>query len=138
MAKKEKSRYTKDIIEIVAAFFIAWIFYQGLIFASGTPMPIVSVVSDSMEPVLHRGDLLFVTKPDDLKVDNIVIYQRPEVHFTIVHRIIKEVDGGYIIKGDNNPVPDKGIVQKSQILGKVNVAVPLLGYPRLALYTLGI
>ncbi|MFC2143713.1 hypothetical protein ACFLQN_04920 [Candidatus Aenigmatarchaeota archaeon] len=42
---KMKSR---DIIEIIAAFAVAWIFYQGLVFATGTALPIVSVVSDSM------------------------------------------------------------------------------------------
>lgn len=38
----------KDVIEIVVAFIAAWLFYQGLSFATGTDMPMVSVVSDSM------------------------------------------------------------------------------------------
>src|SRR3989338_11273750 len=44
---KKKSRY-QDIIDIVIAFAAAWIFYQLLAVVTGTPMPIVSVVSDSM------------------------------------------------------------------------------------------
>ena len=43
----------KDILEIVVAFAAAWLFYQGLAAVTGTGMPIVSVVSDSM---LHSGD----------------------------------------------------------------------------------
>lgn len=132
------SEYLKDIGEIVIAFLVAWVFYQGLAFATGTSMPIVSVVSESMEPILHRGDLLFVLNADDPKVGDIVIYQRSDVKYTIVHRIIEINENGYIIKGDNNPAPDPGIVKKEQIIGKVLFAVPLLGYPRLALYAVGI
>lgn len=40
--------WKKDVIEIVTAFVIAWLFYQGLVFATGTDLPIVSVVSGSM------------------------------------------------------------------------------------------
>ncbi len=38
----------KDILEIIVAFAAAWLFYQGLAAVTGTGMPIVSVVSDSM------------------------------------------------------------------------------------------
>ena len=132
-----KGVYLKDILEIAAAFVIAWVFYQGLAFATGTPMPIVSVVSDSMEPVLHRGDLLLVTT-GNYSVGDIVIYDRHEVSYTIVHRIIEETELGFIIKGDNNPAPDPGLVKEGQIKGKVRFAIPLLGYPRLALQLIGI
>ena len=131
-------RYLKDILEIVFAFIIAWIFYQGLALATGTQTPIVSVVSESMEPVLHRGDLVFVIKPENLQVGNIVIYQKENSQFTIIHRIIEKKEDGYITKGDNNPAPDAGTIRPQQISGKVIFAVPLLGYPRLALYAVGI
>ncbi|MBI5061232.1 MAG: signal peptidase I [Candidatus Aenigmarchaeota archaeon] len=81
---------------------------------------------------LSIGDLLVVSK-SDYKVGDIVIYNRPEVRYTIVHRIIAEKDGSYVIKGDNNPAEDPGVVKQEQIIGKVNFAIPLVGYPRLAL-----
>mgnify|MGYP001590130163 CR=1 FL=1 len=134
----ESVPYLKDVLEVALAFIIAWVFYQGLAFAAGTPMPIVSVVSESMEPILHRGDLVFVIKANDLKVGDIVIYQKAGDQFTIIHRIIEKREDGYIIKGDNNHGPDSGVVKPHQINGKVLFAVPLLGYPRLALYAVGI
>src|SRR3990167_929872 len=105
----------KDIIEIAGAFVVAFLFYQFLVAASGTPLPIVSVVSESM---YHRqgfdkwwdasgkfysdlglekrefleyqnfnglsvGDLLVVTRPADLGVGDIVIYQRDSTSVTI-------------------------------------------------------
>ena len=138
-----KIPYMKDIVDIIAAFLVAWLFYQGLGFATGTSMPIVSVVSESMEPILHKGDLLVVAGTQDPRVGDIVIYQNrclafPSQDKTIVHRIINETPEGFVIKGDNNVSPDPCIVRKEQIIGKVWVAVPLLGYPRLALYAVGI
>jgi signal peptidase len=136
--KEKKKSLAREGAELVLAFVFAVVVYYGLSFALGTPMPIVSVVSESMEPVLQRGDLLVVVAPSDLKVSDVVIYQRLDTRYTIVHRIIEEKPEGYVIKGDNNQVPDPGIVRKEQILGKVVYAVPLLGYPRLALFALGI
>ena len=128
----------KDVIEIVAAFIVAWLFYQGLTIVTGTSLPIVSVVSDSMEPVLHRGDLVFVIQDDNPKIGDIVIYQRSKNDITIVHRIIDiRENNAYIIKGDNNPVADPP-VDKNSVLGKAVFAAPLLGYPRLALTLFGI
>lgn len=142
MAEHDKG-YLKDILEIAVAFVIAWVIYQGLAFATGTPMPIVTVVGDSMLPNLHNGDLAFAYNTDDLNIGDIVTYQKAGEKFTIVHRIDDiEYDGdlitGYIIKGDNNPGPDPLVVKREQILGKVAFAVPLLGYPRLALYFVGV
>lgn len=137
MFSRLKSPY-KDIAEIAVAFVAAWVLYQVLTLVTGTPLPIVSVVSDSMEPILHRGDLLVVLNADSLRVGDVVIYQRSDTKFTIVHRVIGITDSGYVTKGDNNPGPDPGVVKKEQIMGKVAFALPLLGYPRLALYAVGI
>src|SRR3989344_3934767 len=65
----------KDAIEIDVAFIVAFIFYQALAIGAGTPMPIVSVVSESMEPILHKGDLVFIIAPSNVKVGDILIYQ---------------------------------------------------------------
>ena len=127
----------RDIIEIVVAFAAAWLFYQGLAFATGTAMPIVSVVSDSMEPTLHRGDLLFVVRPDELATGDVVVYRRTDREITIVHRLIEIRGDEYIIKGDNNPYADPS-VSREMIIGKVVGGTPLLGYPRLMLNVVGI
>src|SRR3989344_6804572 len=131
---EKKKSLAREAVEIVVAIAVAILVYYGLSFVLGTPMPIVSVVSGSMEPVLYRGDLIILTSPKDIKVTDVVIYQRPDISETIIHRIIEERDGGYIIKGDNNPIPDPGIVRRNQIIGKVIYAVPLLGYPRVLLF----
>jgi signal peptidase I len=166
--KKKKSSY-RDVIEIIAAFVVAFLFYQVLIFATGTRLPVVSVVSDSMYHTssfdkwwdksgkfyenlninkteflkfrdfngLSRGDLLFVMRPDNINIGDIVIYQRDTDSFTIVHRVVKIQGDELTTKGDNNQVTDQPIV-KSNTQGKVVFAVPVLGYPRFLLHMLGI
>ena len=166
--KKKKSKY-RDGLEIIAAFVVAFLFYQVLILATGTKLPIVSVVSDSMYHTSHfdewwtksgkyyedrsidkkeflgftdfnglsRGDLLFVIRADDLRVGDIVIYQRDSSGYTIVHRVI-ETDGNKVVtKGDNNPAADQPIT-KENLQGKVVFALPVLGYPRYVLHLFGI
>lgn len=129
---------TRDAIEIILAFIVAWFFYQGLALATGTSMPIVSVASESMEPILYKGDLIFVLGPDNLRVGDVVIYNPESGCFTkketIIHRIIDIKDEKITTKGDNNPGPDPCPVALTQIRGKVALAVPLLGYPRTMIY----
>ncbi len=43
----------KELLEIVSAFIIAFLAYQALSLATGTALPIVSVVSDSMYHTNH-------------------------------------------------------------------------------------
>jgi len=45
---KQKKTFRREVLEIIAAFVIAWLAYQLISLAAGTPLPIVSVVSDSM------------------------------------------------------------------------------------------
>lgn len=169
-----KSKY-RDVLEIVAALAAAYIAYNLLILVAGTPMPIVSVVSESMYHQssfdewwqqsrgyyeaysigrddmlsyknpngLAIGDLLFVTAPDNINVGDIVIYQKGSI--TVVHRVVQISGSGseatYMTKGDNpntNSAPDSGLRAKSELLGKVRFSLPLLGYPRLMLFWLGI
>jgi len=166
----------RDSAEIIAAFLVAWIAYQLLIVGTGTPLPIVSVVSESMyhtegfdewwshssfypdnemtkEQFLNYqnfnglavGDLLFVTAPEDLKIGDIIIYEKYDQQYkkmiTVVHRIVEINEQGYVTKGDNhntNSRVDSGIRSDEDIVGKVRFAFPLLGYPRLLLFAVGI
>ncbi|MFH0837253.1 MAG: signal peptidase I [Candidatus Aenigmatarchaeota archaeon] len=125
----------REILEIVAVIAAAYIFYFGLGIALGTPTPMFSVVSESMEPTLHVGDMVIITKAN-YTTDDIVVYMRGNM--PIIHRIIAEKEDGYIIKGDNNNVADPGIVRKEQIVGKTVAAAPILGVPRLLMFWIGI
>ncbi|MBI2579115.1 MAG: signal peptidase I [Candidatus Aenigmarchaeota archaeon] len=173
----KKKNWLHDLGEILVAFVAAFVFYQLLAFATGTPMPIVSVVSQSMyhsspSPYasfdqwwnekssfyissgiskqefkafpnpngMSRGDLLLVIK-EKPRVGDIVIFQTTTAPYTIVHRVLRiNTDGTLETKGDANSGQNsyEHSIPEEKIVGKVIFAVPLLGYPRLALHAVGI
>ena len=132
----KKNKAAREALEFGVAIVAAFVFYQLLAFGLGTSMPLVAVVSDSMEPTLHVGDLILVHMPDEYNVGDIAIYNRGSI--TIIHRIIDITPQGYVFQGDNNPAPDPEIVAPDRLLGRGRFAIPLLGYPRLVLFALGI
>lgn len=68
--------------------------WKGLGVALNTPSPIVVVLSESMEPAIQRGDLLFLSMPrhDPLEIGDIVVYQMAHQPIPIVHRVVERHD----------------------------------------------
>ncbi|WP_414469169.1 signal peptidase I [Methanobacterium sp. ACI-7] len=95
------------------------------------------VVSESMAPTLHRGDVVIVEKnPDNIQVGDIVVYDAVWFPQPIIHRVIaiKNDSKGnilYQMKGDNLPVPDPELVSKNQITSKVVNIIPEIGHTAL-------
>ncbi|KAJ7764430.1 signal peptidase I, partial [Mycena metata] len=128
--------------------------YIVLSLLTNCPSPVFVVLSGSMEPGIHRGDILFLTnyKPHEYKYANgdIVVYQVAGETIPIVHRVMQtaiepQMCAAYypnpgcpgqqiLTKGDNNDVDDvvlyKGLerLEKKDIVGKVRFIIPLLGY----------
>lgn len=114
--------------------------WKGLMVVTGSESPIVVVLSGSMEPAFHRGDLLFLTNyPEDpVRVGEIVVFKVEGRDIPIVHRVLKlhEKSVRYMIiylivncvwffskngtvkfltKGDNNSVDDRGLYASGQL-----------------------
>ncbi|KDE06867.1 signal peptidase I [Microbotryum lychnidis-dioicae p1A1 Lamole] len=120
----------------------ALMMWKGLGVICNTESPIVVVLSESMEPAIQRGDLLFLTMPRKapLKLGDITVYKIPGTPIPIVHRVIEVHDQRntteqwILTKGDNNMADDvdlyNGIkyLQRSHIVGKVQGYVPYVGY----------
>ncbi|KAM4638073.1 uncharacterized protein AAGF69_015838 isoform 2-T2 [Amazona ochrocephala] len=73
---------------IVSSALMIW---KGLIVVTGSESPIVVVLSGSMEPAFHRGDLLFLTNfhDDPIRAGEIVVFKVEGRDIPIVHRVIK-------------------------------------------------
>lgn len=58
---------------------------------TGSESPIVVVLSGSMEPAFHRGDLLFLTnfREEPVRVGEIVVFKVEGRDIPIVHRVLK-------------------------------------------------
>lgn len=65
--------------------------WKGLMVVTGSESPIVVVLSGSMEPAFHRGDLLFLTnfREEPVRVGDIVVFKVEGRDIPIVHRVIK-------------------------------------------------
>ncbi|UYV66354.1 SEC11A [Cordylochernes scorpioides] len=133
---------------IVSSALMIW---KGLMVVTGSESPIVVVLSGSMEPAFHRGDLLFLTnhKADPIRVGDIVVFKVDGREIPIVHRVLKlhencvKVDvcgcsengtAKILTKGDNNSVDDRALyapgqlwLNKKDIVGKAKGFVPHVG-----------
>jgi len=134
---------TKWLSKIFIAIVILLIIYIGVtVFQSSknpgslpsffgyTPL---TVLSNSMQPHLQSGDLVFIKKAEfkDVEVNDVITFKESDTKF-ITHRVIdvKEQNGqaGFVTKGDNNNVEDSMIVMKDHLVGKQVALIPKLGY----------
>ncbi|KAJ7657308.1 signal peptidase I [Mycena polygramma] len=114
--------------------------------------PVFVVLSGSMEPGIHRGDLLVLSNfmPNDYKTGDITVYEVAGDKIPIVHRVVQThvapvgdcveylnsecIPRQLLTKGDNNDVDDialyKGLerLENKHVVGKVQCIIPFVGY----------
>ncbi|ORZ08922.1 signal peptidase complex catalytic subunit SEC11C-like protein [Absidia repens] len=150
-----------QVLNIMTILTSALMIWKALALALNNESPIVVVLSGSMEPAFHRGDLLVLSLPknDPIEVNDICVFKLPERPVPIVHRVIKlhddaETGKQYLLtKGDNNPGDDRSLydyrqmwIHQEHIVGKVRGFVPYVGmvtimmndYPILKYVLLGV
>lgn len=97
------------------------------------------VLSGSMLPSIQIKDIVVTKKipAEELEVGDIITFIAPDSRYggiSITHRILdKYYDDSlgsytYRTKGDNNNVADSSLVPNANILGKVILKIPKLGY----------
>jgi signal peptidase len=140
-----KRDYVQTAVMIIAAIVAVLVFWYGLSFVMGTGNPILAVASESMEPVLYRGDLILIegiqstadiyaASADADPQGDIIVFHKPiGIDELIVHRAISKEDNGdgtYTIttKGDNNRVPDGWKVEEEHVVGRYLGKIPWVGH----------
>lgn len=103
------------------------------------------IISPSMEPNIKVQDAVIVKKANtkDLKKGDIITFNSTDSRFagvTITHRIvdiIKDTKGNLMFrtKGDNNNVEDATLVRGEDLVGKVILKIPKIGYIQYLLST---
>lgn len=117
----------KNIVQVLLTMMMIIVFLLTVLkFAGYYPY---CVLSSSMEPTLQIGDLILVKdeKTKNLKVGDIVTYYGQQNQI-VTHRIVEVQETEYITKGDHNKDVDITSLHNQQIIGKVIVAIPYLGY----------
>ena len=158
--KKKKSVSRKKIIIAVVmisiAFFGSFLVYFILQISFNTESPIVVVVSGSMEPQIHEGDLLFVMGIDAEDIKNgtaedkngdIIVFNAQGLWFSapiepIVHRVIDKYQIGdtwyFRTQGDANLTPDPQPIPENRIIGVVVGGIPYIGWVKIFLTESGL
>ncbi len=155
--KKEKKPASRKkiiiaVVMISIAFFGSFLVYFILQISFNTESPIVVVVSGSMEPQIHKGDLLFVMgrEPENIK-NGTIIDKDGDIIFAywpgapadpIVHRVINKYQEGdtwyFETKGDANSIPDQGRRSEDDIIGVVVGGIPYIGWVKIFLTDSGL
>jgi len=148
----------RNVFFVLAAVLLAFSLYQTIGMVSGTSVPVVSVVSDSMVPTFYRGDMVIVDGMEfsAIEEDDIVVFSTPYMPMPVIHRVINRSTDSIDTRGDNNAgqvrfcVSDTQVqafdrscsegeqlvniedgVQPDQIMGRVEFIIPYLGYAKL-------
>lgn len=92
------------------------------------------VLSGSMSPTIHTGDVVFVseTPPDAVEKGDILAFDRvPGDDKRTVHRVVEVVDRDgtryFRTKGDANENPDPQLIPAGAVIGTVTFWIPYVG-----------
>ncbi len=96
------------------------------------------VQSGSMEPAIKTGSIVVVLPQKEYqKKDVITFLAEPKANLkdpksTVTHRIVKIKKDknkiSYIVQGDANNAADRDPIPAASVLGKVQIALPFVGY----------
>lgn len=116
---------------------LAIVVIGGLLLISAVPVPgnieVKIVQSGSMEPVIHTGSLVIIKPESEYKEGEIITFmfnRNDKVPTT--HRIVSVRQEGdntfFLTKGDANENADPREIRERDVIGKVLLSVPYLGY----------
>ncbi|CCW68507.1 unnamed protein product [Phytomonas sp. Hart1] len=131
------------MLMFMSTCLVGWTGLTGLTWCEYS---IVAVISGSMEPGYHRGDLLFLSGDFARPVEagDIVVYRLLSKDIPVVHRVIEthhradDAREFFLTKGDNNRwddrflyTPGMAFVGPEQVIGRVMGKMAYAGYATL-------
>lgn len=119
-------------------FKVTWLIAAGVAILMAGPFlgthEIQVVLSSSMEPTLHAGDVAVVahTSPQEIEEGDVLTFHPPGEDIMVSHRVvaINQTDDGprFQTHGDAVEEPDPYQVRPSDVVGTVVFTIPGLGY----------
>ncbi len=111
-------------LPVIIILIIAWMTLAP--FQVGGAAGYVIVAGASMQPALHRGDLVITRRAQAYHIGDVVAYRHPDIG-AVLHRIADQVDGRFVLKGDNNTWLDGYQPTAAEVLGKLWLHWPGVG-----------
>jgi signal peptidase len=128
----------KRLLKIIYWVFICLIVVIALmlivsVFPITGNIKFFTVQSGSMEPAVKMGGIVMVKPVDEYKIGDVITFgEVTKEKSPTTHRIYDlKIQGGqsvYLTKGDANEDPDQKEIAKRDVIGKVIVSAPYLGY----------
>lgn len=115
-------------------FYLAVAFIVLLLLSSILPIPggikTFVVQSGSMEPSIGTGSVVVVKGAESYAVGDVITFgPRSKTKPPTTHRILEvKEDGNFVTKGDANEEEDIRTVSRYEVIGKVVVSIPWVGY----------
>ncbi len=109
---------------ILVLFLVGWVNFGPVSLGGSSVYLVTSGIS--MEPRFHSGDLAVLRPASTYTIGEIVGYHSPRIG-VVLHRIIGETDGRFIMKGDNNDFVDTYHPAPSDVVGRLVWHVPKVG-----------
>jgi signal peptidase len=142
---KKKQRLMKGATFVGNVIFILLLLIMLLLnyfmlqsyFANGVPTiaghHLYIVLSGSMSPTINTGSMVVVRPQaaDEITVGDIITYRQPGKSTLTIHRVVEvRGEGGlqFITQGDANETIDIEPVLAKNVMGKVVMAIPFMGY----------
>lgn len=114
-----------SLAAVMLAAAAAWFFLAPPQLGGSTSFAVI--YGTSMEPHLHRGDLVILRGQSSYERGQVVGYHSRELHRNVLHRIVGIHDGRYTFKGDNNSFLDPEQPTRSQLFGHEWIVLPQVG-----------
>lgn len=127
-SSKKKTITNVISITIIAISVMFFILISGI-----TKYNIIAVGSDSMNPIIFKGDAVVLKKVKDyskIKEGNILIYKKNDK--IVIHRVTeirKDNKYSFITKGDSNKTNDNYVVFEEEVIGISLFKIKFVGYP---------
>ncbi|CAM3672669.1 signal peptidase I [Erysipelothrix urinaevulpis] len=126
------------VIMIVVSLIIGTMMFLPKIAGRINPFKTMVVVSESMEPVINRNDLIVVKSVKDYEVGDIITFSydiNNDGHDDLITHYLAERDGDTIkTKSNKGSSLDHWEIKEHHIVGKVVNVIPKLGYVLIPLF----
>jgi signal peptidase I len=125
MNRRSSTRLAAGLVTLAVAT-AAWLFLAPPQLGGRTAY--VTIEGNSMEPVLHEGDLGIVRKRGSYEVGDAVLFESEALGGAhVLHRIVAVEGGRFVTQGDNRDTPDPDRFTEDAVVGELWLTVPDVG-----------